>query len=106
MTDIRTQVNQALAVLGNEPDAVADALRAKGIKGAKGSDSDDPIARYLVAQLPGVALVEVYENRIEVTTETGQMADRIGTPDAIALFVRRFDRGVYLDLVDQGGDVQ
>lgn len=84
-----------LAELGTTPDAVADRLRALGIKGGRGQLCGCPIAVYIRTRL-GV--------RAAVSADLIQWGawpawvDLI-PPLAVAAFIRRHDQGVYLDLV-------
>lgn len=80
-----------LATLGDTPDAVADQLRALGIKGGQSDYCGCPIARYL---LQSGAYTCVFVAPSEILAD----ADMIQTPMPIALFIGRFDVGDYPDL--------
>ena len=106
--DMHKQVTAALTGLGLDSDQVADALRAKGIKGRRGSECLCPIAIYLGRTVRDIHEVEVQEGELFVQfdgSDGGTESVFVPTPDAIALFVRHFDRGVYLDLVDRGAEL-
>lgn len=84
--------------LGSTPDAVANRLRALGIKGEQGSACDCPIARLLL-QAEQVKAVEVDAGDIRVV-EDGHPSRWVRPPAAVDVFIHLFDEGVYLDLVD------
>lgn len=89
------RLEQALAELGAlTPDGIADLMRAKGIKGVCGHTCDCALARYLRSR--GFDDIEV-GMRIAWVPDTA-IEGTLG--DAVAEFRRRFDAGVYLDLVE------
>lgn len=86
-----------LHALGTTADQVADRLRALGIKGKLDVAAGCPIANYLeVNSTPSSVDVEWF-SLVGDPTETHHKM-----PPAAALFIRRFDDGVYLDLVEGG----
>lgn len=91
----------ALAELGTTPDAVADRLRALGIKGGRGQLCRCPIAVYIQTRL-GVRAAVSHD-----LIQWGAWPAWLSTspPLAVAVFIRRHDSGVYLDLVDTGAEV-
>lgn len=97
MTAATVRVEQLLAELGDTADAVADRLRALEIKGVRGSDCNCPVAEYL--KRAGLTDVSVGD-----WIFTGQDADELDTPQVIRDFIERFDKGVYLDLVEAVAD--
>lgn len=99
--DVTARVTAALAELGDTPDAVADSLRAKGIKGARRAECDCPVANYL-RTLDGISEIEVSGTEVFLGPSIDQGIG-IEMPVSVAGFVHHFDEGVYLDLVD-GGD--
>lgn len=82
-----------LAALGDTPDAVADQLRALGIKGGQSDYCGCPIANYL---LQSGAYTCVFVAPSEILAD----ADMVQTPMPIAAFIGRFDVGDYPDLID------
>jgi len=85
-----------LTKLGNDADAIADRLRAKGIKGARVLSNICPLAIYLETQ--GVTAYVSAES-LSVPVDEHTTVD-MPVPPAVAVFVPRFDGGVYLDLID------
>lgn len=88
-------IAQLLAELGDTADDVADRLRALGIKGERGVGEHCPIANLLHSN--------GYEGA-EVDTDTiypeGSFGDvEVDAPEPVEEFIRRFDDGVYLDLI-------
>jgi len=85
-----------LAQLGTDPDAIADRLTGLGITGMLHEPGDCAIARYLTT-LPGVdrALVGGYG----ITIRAGGERITLAQPAAIRDFRRRFDNGLYPQLV-------
>lgn len=101
-TDLITRLHAELVALGDTADAIADRLRAKGIKGLQQDDYRCPIA-HLIRTL-GVEEVAVCENAIQFL-DNDCYGVEIATPEAIEQFIQNFDGGMYLDLVDlDGGD--
>jgi hypothetical protein len=85
-----------LTDLGSTGDAIADRLRALGIKGAQCFAGNCPLATYLATH--GIAaFVSCDELSVPVTDN---VFVRLAVPAAAAVFIKNFDRGVYLDLVD------
>lgn len=87
---------QLLTKLGDTSDAIADRLRALGIRGVQCLSNICPLAVYLESQ--GIT---AYVSREEITVPVEGGADvRRPVPAAIGVFVGRVDGGVYLDLID------
>lgn len=100
VSNIKTRAAAALAELGATPDAVADRLRALEIKGWRGSESMCPVAVYL-ARLDESWVAEVLEEQVWIGISDDEITPiEVDLADPVSLFVRRFDRGVYLDLAD------
>jgi hypothetical protein len=95
-TDIAAQVEVKLAGLGDSPDAIADRLRALGIKGRRANESCCAIAN-LIKSVDGVTCVVVKNANAWLFPDS-----RIQLRGPVAEFIERFDRGVYLDLVEVG----
>jgi hypothetical protein len=89
-------IDAELRKLGKSADAIARALRRKGIKGAHAWESC-PIARFTTRKL-GYMHAQVTAYRITVWTNNhDSTCDRteIITPLHIAAFIKRFDAGKY-----------
>lgn len=88
------RVAELLAELGDTPDAVADKLRALGVKGYRNDCGACPIAAYLAVGTDYAGIeVSGYSVFVDDVRATG-------LPQSVAGFIRSFDRGVYLDLVE------
>jgi hypothetical protein len=105
ITQMRAQVTaeqdarravRLLTGLGNTADAIADRLRALGIKGAQCFAGNCPLATYLATH--GITAF-VSGDQISVPV-TDSVFVGLAVPAAAAVFIENFDRGVYLDLVD------
>ncbi len=89
-----------LATLGDTPVAVAETLRAKGIKGRPCESSRCPIANWLVTETGAVTVEVDSDIYFRHAGAHGLWIDP--TPDAVAEFIRRFDEGDFPDLIDDG----
>lgn len=96
-TDPEAQVTATLNALGDTPDAIADRLRALGIKGRRIGARHCPIAQ-LLNTLDGVSNAAVFDDSISFS-KSGGWGAALPTSAAVE-FIRRFDQGVYLDLVE------
>lgn len=88
---------EALAGLPDTADGIADRMRALGIKGKQLKSGCCPIANWLKTEgftHASVGQTACLGRRGSATTED------VRSPRAVAEFVRRFDAGVYLDLVE------
>lgn len=107
MTDHTAAVAELLAGLGDTPDAVADTLRARGIKGVPGDCERCAVATLIRRETGLGAQVCLYPTPEGEVTGTAYLRTgpddevRVALPDAAARFARRFDEGVYLDLVEE-----
>lgn len=93
------RAHRILQALGGTADRVADRLRAVEIRGHQDVGVGCPIANYLeLAGMPAFVDVAWY----------WLLGDPAGThhemPPAVSVFIRRFDDGMYLDLIDADGD--
>lgn len=87
-----TELEQALAELGNTADEIAAALIAKGMRGSRKVGTCCPIANYLSVTF---AAPEVTENSIAI----GRVEDPwIETPNHVREFITRFDGGEWPEL--------
>lgn len=90
------RATRLLVKLGDDADAMADRLRALGIKGTRLLSNVCPLAVYL-----GTQGITAYVSREEITVPVDDDTTvRLPVPAATAVFVERFDGGVYLDLID------
>jgi hypothetical protein len=96
---VAPRVIEAITDLGDTPDAIADRLRALGIKGRPGACDTSPLARF-IQTIPGAG--DAYAGYDTVDLRNGEAP--LDLPEAAVEFGARFDRGVYLDLIDM--DVQ
>lgn len=95
------RAERALDELGLTADCVADRLRALEIKGEPKSLEHCPVANYLRSRIAGLRDVEVTGT---ATWVAGDGDTRIvTTPAPVAAFVRDFDLGIHLDLVQSAG---
>jgi hypothetical protein len=96
--DIRIAAGRALDQLGLTADDVADRLRALGIKGEPKCENHCALAVHL-GQLDGVADVDVLETFALIYQHGQAKSITVDLPEAVQVFVHRFDDGVYLDLI-------
>ena len=93
--DLR-RAHQLLAELGDSADAIADRLRALGIKGAQCYSGYCPLAIYL--ENNGIT---AYISREEISVAvTADVLVRMDVPPPVATFIKHFDNGIHLDLID------
>lgn len=91
------RAHQLLVDLGDNADAIADRLRALGIKGAQCLANICPLAVYLDTH--GItAYISAKTIIVPIDGETATV--RLPVPPGVAVFVERVDGGVYLDLID------
>ena len=98
-------ITRLLAELGDTPDAVADSLRAKGIKGKRNKVQCCPVANYIRSNAQGLSFVCVVRRTVGFMAEDQAISTRqwTATTNAVETFTRRFDEGVYLDLEEVDG---
>lgn len=96
--DHEAAVAKLLADLGDTPDAVADRLRALDIKGRQHRACQCVLAQYINSNIPGKDYAWVHLGKRAVISFGD--STRIPLPPPVAEFARRFDRGVYLDLIE------
>ena len=90
------QVRELLNQLGPTPDAVADRLRALGIKG---NGSCGPIEAYLYRYADGISSVRMGLSTLSFRT-LNDVECSITLPTPVIFFLSRLERGVYLDLCE------
>lgn len=93
-------IGRLLAELGDTADKVADALRAKGIKGRRVSARSCPVTTYLKARRPALDTLTTTQGWVRFRDPDSPTWPTIPTTEPVREFVRRFDQGVYLDLVE------
>jgi len=85
--------------LGRTPEEVADALRARGIRGVRNTVRFlNPIVRYAhtcAADVYGIDLI--LGDRLRIIFADGQ-ATELAVPDPVLQFLDRFHRGLYPEL--------
>jgi hypothetical protein len=90
--------------LGTTPDTVADALRARDIKGVRNTVRIlNPIVRYVTAQTPDAMAIDlILVDRLRIVFASGESTE-VPVPDAVLRFLEMFHRGEYPDLEMQTG---
>lgn len=105
---LRNRAYELLSGLGDTPDAVAESLRAAGVKGRRISAFADPAATFLQRELAPEAptvRVAVLLHLVHLYQVAGG-PHVVTTPPAVAGFITAFDReaglpgGRYADLVE------
>jgi hypothetical protein len=94
-----TELIHALAPLEacTTSDEVAALLEREGITGARGSNLDCPIARYLNVKLGKAVFVGPFSCSLRGAV------DYAPTPVVVARFIGQFDAGLYPQLIDTAG---
>jgi len=95
-----------LEELGRTPDEVADALRARGIKGVRNTVRIlNPVVRYALARIPDARAVDlILGDRLRTVFATGHVKELM-VPDSVLQFLEAFHRGQYPDMempIDSG----
>ena len=98
--DHEAAVAKLLADLGDTADAVADRLRALGSKGFKADACRCPVARYIETQSTYTGPAVAQDTTVVDDPDESCRAPEALTPGPVKEFICRFDRGVYLDLVE------
>lgn len=88
------RVDSKLRELGVFPSEVADALKARGIKGEKGNPTSCPIAKFLDSEFPDNWSVGAHNARGTVEG----LPVSLTLPMGCVRFIDNFDRGRYTDL--------
>jgi hypothetical protein len=88
-----------LDALGSTPEEVADALRARGIKGVRNTVRFlNPVVRYAHTQLAGVYGIDLIQgDRLRIVFADGTVSEA-PVPDPVLRFLDAFHRGQYPDL--------
>lgn len=106
------QVTDLLTALGATPDAIADRLRALGIKGTPNNSSWCPIANYLIRHIedPDAYVYDIAvspgEIALSIDYDAGHRYLYLRPNTSAATFIRRFDRGDYPHLIQTPTEVQ
>lgn len=99
--NIGNAISRKLAELGAGPDDVAAALTEKGCKGSIGNSMACPVSMYLKSLGWDDAFVGAFDASI-YDEQTGQAVALASLPVQIQQFIRRFDGGLYPDLIHEG----
>jgi len=84
--------------LGATPDAVAESLRALGIRGIRNTVRTlNPIVRYVAAQTPGILVDLILVSRLRIVFVSGEVTE-VAMPEPVLQFLAEFHRGRYPDL--------
>ena len=85
--------------LGTTPDEVADALRARGIKGVRNTVRIlNPIVRYVTPPFPDARAIDlILVDRLRIVFASSE-ATEVPVPEAVLRFLAMFHRGAYPDL--------
>ena len=88
-----------LEALGSTPDEVADALRARGIKGVRNTVRFlNPVVRYAHSCLADVYGIDLIQgDRLRIVFANGSVTEE-AVPEAVLRFLDAFHRGQYPDL--------
>lgn len=79
------------------PDDIACMLDTLGCRGVPKEPDQCPVAKYL--EDPRIRLLGVFQSAITGRCRNSNQFIYIKTPDSIAKFIRRFDKGYYPDLI-------
>lgn len=96
--DLKERIEEMLAGLGGDADAVADSLRTKGIRGNRDDGCDCPIARVILAEFPESAAGEWADSDGGWFVTHGYIRTPDGEfdpPAPVAAFIELFDDGDY-----------
>lgn len=94
MSQFDTPFAQAVASLGDTPESVTEALKAKGIRGYRRMASSCPIAKYLNAC--GFKIVTVATHAQNYKGQMDEHADEtVSLPQGVKEWICNFDDGKY-----------
>jgi len=88
------KLKAAIKALGGGKNKIAESLKAKKIKGVRGSTEDCPFAHYAGKVFPKASCVEVDVDTISVGFDNGEFID-LNLPKAVTAFIEAFDDGEY-----------
>jgi hypothetical protein len=93
MSQFDTPFAQAVAALGETPESVTEALRAKGIKGYRRMAGSCPIANYLKAC--GFPKVSVATDAKRYMADSEDSDESVSFPKGVRDWISSFDDGKY-----------
>ena len=93
MSKFDTPFAQAIAALGDTPEKVTEALKAKGVRGYRQSASSCPIAKYLNAC--GFPVVTVCTSAKRYRDKAEDSEESITLPNGVKNWIIAFDEGKY-----------
>ena len=98
--DLKERVSTLIGSLGTSGWKVAETLQARGVTGWREDCTSCPVANLIKAEVPET--VDLTQEDFGVTDEYVRLpgGERVDLPEPVAEFVRDFDGGRYLDLVD------
>jgi len=99
------QAATVLAQLGDTADAVAHALKARGIQGVRHTVRFlNPLVRYLQSEITGTYDMNLIKgDRLSITLRDGRNFD-VPLPSAVMDFLAAFHKGVHADLESHRSD--
>ncbi|WP_433297431.1 hypothetical protein ACQP2F_41010 [Actinoplanes sp. CA-030573] len=100
---IADRIAELITDLGDTPDAIAYHLAEAGITGRRGEATCCPIAVYLRRAEPGIDWIGVFDDAIDVLTETACDL-HLNVSDAVGEFVALFDIERYPHLIGTSGE--
>jgi hypothetical protein len=92
------KLKTALKELGSGKNKIAEALKAKRIKGDVGDSESCPIANYVKRVFPKAASIEVEGGTVDVCWGEDDCIS-VDTPKAVNDFISSFDESLYPDLI-------
>ncbi len=97
-------IRKLLAPLGENGDAIANSLRARGFTGMPVDGTHCPLGHYLISELPVGFEIFVDDNIVTVTAhrpKSGKVCEifSVQLSRSVQRFISKFDKGLYPDLV-------
>ena len=87
-------ITGVIAALGDTPKQIATRLFDARVTGTRGDATCCPIAMHMRRTIPGLDMIAVFGDDIEVTTVTGE-ALTLALPEQVTEFICQFDAGTY-----------
>jgi hypothetical protein len=99
-----TPMHNFFAELGNTPDEVAEAIRARNIRGVRNTVRMlNPIVRYAHSWITRPYSIDLLQgDRLHIVYANGEMSE-VDVPKPVLEFLAQFHRGQYPDLEVQTG---
>jgi hypothetical protein len=92
-------IENLLAAMGDTPDAVANAIRSRGVRGMRDSPSlFNPVVRYLNRALAVGSRLEVGVSGTVLRLQLAGKVREVPLPPAVQEFLRAFHEGRFPDL--------